>query len=133
MRSAELTPMRRAIGRRMLARKREAPHFYVNDEIGVDAAEARLAEFSTGRRRVSLTAHLLRTCVATLAEHQALNAVWDGEELMLAEEANVGVAIALEDGLVALAVFAGDAANVIEAARCAACLATKETRSCHVD
>ena len=117
MRAAELTPMRRAIGRRMAASKREAPHFYVSDEVAVGAAQARVAELgATSGRRISLTALLLCACAKTLEQHQALNAVWQGEELMLAEEANVGIAIALEDGLVAPAVFARDTGTVLEAA-----------------
>lgn len=54
--------------------------------------------------------------MVVLREHPALNAVWDESELMLADEPNVGVAIALDDGLVAPAVFAADAGSLAEAA-----------------
>jgi pyruvate dehydrogenase E2 component (dihydrolipoyllysine-residue acetyltransferase) len=118
MRQAELTPMRRAIGRRMASSKQSAPHFYVSGEVGVDAALARVE--TLGREsgeRISLTALLLRACVASLERHPALNAVWDGEQLMLADEVNVGVAIALDDGLLAPAVFGREATDVPASAR----------------
>jgi pyruvate dehydrogenase E2 component (dihydrolipoamide acetyltransferase) len=118
MRAAELTPMRRAVGRRMVASKREAPHFYVSAEVEVDAAQARVAELrEDSGERVSLTALLLRATVVALAEHPSLNAVWREDELLLADEVNVGVAVATDDGLIAPAVFGRDATTVLAAAR----------------
>ncbi|HEU4704051.1 MAG TPA: 2-oxo acid dehydrogenase subunit E2 [Conexibacter sp.] len=110
--------MRRAIGRRMTASKQQAPHFYISSEIEVDAALARVGALrESSGERVSLTALLLRAVVVALSEHPALNAVWQEDELMLAEEPNVGVAIALDDGLVAPALFARDATDVLATAR----------------
>ncbi len=118
MRPAELTPMRRAVGRRMAISKQQAPHFYVSAEIVVDAAQARVAELrAASGARVSLTALLLRATIVALTAHPALNAVWRDDELLLADEPNVGVAIALDDGLVAPAVFARDAVDVLATAR----------------
>lgn len=118
MRPAELTPMRRAIGRRMAVSKQQAPHFYVSAEIEVDTALAHVGALrEASGKRVSLTALLLRATVVALGRHPALNAVWRDGELMLADEANVGVAIALDDGLVAPAIFARDAVDVLATAR----------------
>jgi pyruvate dehydrogenase E2 component (dihydrolipoamide acetyltransferase) len=118
MRLAELTPMRRAIGRRMAASKQEAPHFYVSGEVEVDAASVHVRELSRDSgERVSLTALLLRATAVALGQHPALNAVWRDGELMLTDDVNVGVAIALDDGLVAPAVFGRDAETVPDAAR----------------
>lgn len=118
MRQAELTPMRRAIGRRMAASKQEAPHFYVSNEIVVDAALARAESLAReSGERVSLTALLVRALVVALGAHPGLNAVWREGELMLADEVNVGVAIALDDGLVAPALFGSEATGTLETAR----------------
>jgi pyruvate dehydrogenase E2 component (dihydrolipoamide acetyltransferase) len=118
MRAAELTPMRRAIGRRMVASKQEAPHFYVSGEVEVDGAKAHAGELSErSGERVSLTALLLRATVVSLSAHPALNAIWREGELMLADEVNVGVAIATDGGLLAPAVFERDATTVLDAAR----------------
>lgn len=118
MRPAELTPIRRAVARRMTLSKQEVPHFYVNREVVLDAALARVEELrSDSGERVTLTALLLRATVVALRAHPALNAVWHDGELMLVDEPNVGVAIALDDGLVAPAVFASDSGSVCHAAR----------------
>ena len=118
MRPAQLSPMRRAIGRRMAASKREAPHVYFSAELDLDAALAHLGELREhSGERVTLTALLLRASVMALRRHPALTAIWREDELLIAEEPNVGVAIALEDGLVAPAVFAADAGDVLSAAR----------------
>lgn len=110
--------MRRAIGRRMAASKQQAPHFYLTAEIEVDAALAHVASLrEQSSERVSMTALLVRAVVVALGEHPALNAVWQDDELLLADEANVGVAIALNDGLVAPALLARDTGDVLSTAR----------------
>jgi pyruvate dehydrogenase E2 component (dihydrolipoamide acetyltransferase) len=118
MRPAELTPMRRAIGRRMAASKQQVPHVYFSAELELDAAVAHVERLKAeSGEKVSLTALLVRACVVALGEHPGMNAVWREDELLLADEANVGVAIALDDGLVAPAVFGRDATDVLGAAR----------------
>jgi pyruvate dehydrogenase E2 component (dihydrolipoamide acetyltransferase) len=113
----EQTPMRKAIARRMVASKNEAPHFYLSAEIQVDQALRRVTDLrASSGRRVTLTALLLRATVVALQRNPALNARWEGEALVQADEANVGVAVALDDGLVAPAVFGRDAGGVLEAA-----------------
>jgi pyruvate dehydrogenase E2 component (dihydrolipoamide acetyltransferase) len=118
MRPAELSPMRQAIGRRMAVSKQEVPHFYVSCDVEVDAplAHVRRVKQESGQR-VGMTALLVRATVVALEEHPALNAVWKDGALMLADEANIGIAIALDDGLVAPALFARDATDLLGAAR----------------
>jgi pyruvate dehydrogenase E2 component (dihydrolipoamide acetyltransferase) len=118
MRAAELTPMRRAIGRRMAASKQEVPHFYVSCEIEVGAALAHVARIKQASGgRVGLSAFLVRASVVALKEHPALNAVWHDDELMIGDDANIGIAIALDDGLVAPALFSYDATDLLGTAR----------------
>jgi pyruvate dehydrogenase E2 component (dihydrolipoamide acetyltransferase) len=108
MQAVELTPMRHAIGRRMTASKREAPHFYVTAQIELDAALRRLERENAvdpDAERVTLTALVVCACARALEEHPRLNAVWDGEDLLRSEVVNVAVAVALDDGLVAPALL----------------------------
>lgn len=108
MREVALTPMRRAIGRRMIASKQGAPHFYVSAEAHLDAAEAHLADLNANLdrdQRVSVTALVVRACALALQAHPGLNAVWDDDRLMVAEEVNIGVAVALDEGLLAPALL----------------------------
>jgi pyruvate dehydrogenase E2 component (dihydrolipoamide acetyltransferase) len=102
----EPSRMRAAIGRRMVASKREAPHFYVSTEIEMDGVLAAVESTNAaGGPRVTLTAYLVRAVAEALAEHPELNAVWEGESLYRVTPLNIGVAIALEDGLIAPALL----------------------------
>lgn len=116
LRPAELSSMRAAVGRRMVASKQVAPHFYVGTTVEVDAALTHITDLSeASSQRASLTGFLVRATVVALERHPLLNSVWRDDELMRAEDVNVGLAIALEDGLVAPAIFHTDASNVSEA------------------
>ncbi|MDQ3554974.1 MAG: 2-oxo acid dehydrogenase subunit E2, partial [Chloroflexota bacterium] len=101
-------PMRRAIARRMAESKQQAPHFYLSTEIGMDALLAAADQANEGRareERVTLTAFLVRAVALTLADHPAFNATWNGEVIERVEAINIGVAIALDDGLIAPALL----------------------------
>lgn len=104
----KLSPMRAAIARRMVQSKQQAPHFYVTTEIEMDAILAASAERNMGRpreERVTITAYLLRALTLTLVEHPAFNAVWEGDALVQVDAVNIGVAISLDDGLIAPALL----------------------------
>ncbi len=101
-------PMRRAIARRMTESKQQAPHFYLSTEIEMDALMAAADRANHGRareERVTVTAYLVRAVALTLAEHPAFNAVWNGEVIERVDAINIGVAIALDDGLIAPALL----------------------------
>jgi pyruvate dehydrogenase E2 component (dihydrolipoamide acetyltransferase) len=104
----EPTPIRAAVGRRMSASKRDAPHFYLSTDIEMDALLATVEERSVGRphaERATVTAFLARAVVLSLTEHPEFNAVWDGDSLFRARSIHLGIAIALEDGLIAPALL----------------------------
>jgi len=103
-----LSSMRSAVARRMVQSWQQAPHFYVMADLDMEALAGAADVLNTGRdrgSRISLTAFLLRALALTLAEHRSFNAVWDGQSLQLVDAINIGVAIALEDGLVAPALL----------------------------
>ena len=110
-RIVEQSRMRAGVGRRMVESKQQIPHFYVQTEVQVDALQARLAGLKE-RVRVTMTAALVRGCVAALREHRRFNAVWTPDGLLEADEINVGIAIALDDGLLAPALLGADALDV---------------------
>lgn len=102
------SPMRAAIARRMVQSKQQAPHFYVSTEVEMDALIALADEDNAARpaeSRVTLTAYLLRALALALAEHPAFNAVWEGDTVVRVDAVNIGVAIAVEDGLIAPALL----------------------------
>jgi pyruvate dehydrogenase E2 component (dihydrolipoamide acetyltransferase) len=109
------TRMRAGIARRMVESKQQAPHFYVQTEVAVDGVRDRLQELSgdADAPRLTMTVALVRACVAALLEHPRFNSVWTPEGLLQASEVNVGIAIAVEDGLVAPALLGADALDAL--------------------
>ena len=102
------TPMRAAISRRMVESKSKSPHFYVSTDIemeAVTAANNTLNEGKSGDDRVTITAWLVRALAQSLAAAPALNAVWNGETLERVDQVNIGIAIAIPDGLIAPALL----------------------------
>lgn len=103
------TRMRAAIARRMAQSKQQAPHFYMTTEIEMEAVlevAARLNEGRPREERVSVTAFLVRALAEVLPKHPLFNAVWRKDGILERIEAvNVGVAVAVEDGLIAPAVL----------------------------
>jgi pyruvate dehydrogenase E2 component (dihydrolipoamide acetyltransferase) len=106
----EPTRMRAVIARRMVESKQQAPHFYAETQIAVDAVRDRLAELNAeaDAPRTTMTVALIRACVIALREHSQLNSVWTPDGLLQADEVNLGIAIALEDGLVAPALLGAE-------------------------
>lgn len=103
-----ISPMRAAIARRMIRSKQVAPHFYVSVEIDMTAVLEAMTRHNAGHtpdERVTVTAYLLRALTTSLAGHRAFNAVWADDELRLVDGINIGVAIALDDGLIAPALL----------------------------
>ena len=98
------SPMRRAIARRMTESKASAPHFYLSTDVEMDAVLTAADRHNTGRERdarVTVTAYLIRAVALALAEHPIFNSVWNGDVLEVVDALNIGVAIALDDGLMA--------------------------------
>jgi len=102
------SPMRKAIARRMVESKTQVPHFYLSTEVEMDAL-LDLVEATNHDRgsqdRITVTAFLVRALATTLAEHPAFNAVWRGDVIERWDAINIGVAIALDDGLIAPALL----------------------------
>jgi pyruvate dehydrogenase E2 component (dihydrolipoamide acetyltransferase) len=86
-----------------------APHFYLLREVDAgrlggwrDVAAKRLG------RGVSVTDLLVRATAAALRDHPRLNAAWADGSVLLNDEVNVGIAVAIEDGLVVPVVHGAD-------------------------
>jgi pyruvate dehydrogenase E2 component (dihydrolipoamide acetyltransferase) len=104
----KLSPMRTAIARRMSDSKRNAPHFYVSADLEMDHLTTAVEEANRGRERderLTVTAYLVRASADSLTRYPALNAVWTDDGPVLVEQVNMGVAIALDDGLIAPALL----------------------------
>ena len=114
-----LQGMRRTIAERMTASYQTTPHitFTVRvDMSGFEGTRARLnarAE-ATGQPRVSATALFVKAVAWALKHHPWLNSTLRDEEIHLLPEINVGVAVALEEGLIVPVVHQADCKSVAE-------------------
>ena len=91
----------RIMAERMTASWTTAPHFYLVREVNVARLVAWLeaARKQTGAR-ITYTDLLVKLVAATLAQHPRVNASWKDGALERHTEVNIGLAVALEDGLV---------------------------------
>jgi pyruvate dehydrogenase E2 component (dihydrolipoamide acetyltransferase) len=96
----KLEGMRRTIATRLQKSFQTAPHIFFDAQIdtgGIDTLRARLKERD---EKLSVTAILVKACAWTLLKHPWLNATLEGEEIALWPTANIGVAVALDAGLI---------------------------------
>lgn len=92
--------IRRTIALRLQQSFQNAPHIYFEAEIDVTGIEALRQRIKARDEKLSVTAILVKACAATLLRHPMVNATTDGETISLWPTANIGVAVALEQGLV---------------------------------
>jgi len=94
--------MRQTIARRMSEAKRDIPHFYVSAEI--DMSEAMRLRESIRRCEampgLTVTHLLLRAISLALVRHPHVNASWREGALEIHDDVNIGIAVAVDDGLV---------------------------------
>jgi 2-oxoglutarate dehydrogenase dihydrolipoamide succinyltransferase (E2 component) len=99
-----LSPMRRQIAEHMSRSRRTAAHVTTFAEVDMSRVAARRAQIKDrfAARGVSLTylAFVARATVAALQEHPVLNASLDGDDLVYHDDVNLGIAVALERGLI---------------------------------
>jgi pyruvate dehydrogenase E2 component (dihydrolipoamide acetyltransferase) len=97
-----LTPTRAAIAKRMPMSKAPVPHFYVTSEVAMDRAWELREELNglEGRPRISVNDLVIRACALALVLHPGVNASFTGEAIRRFRQAHIGIAVALEDGLI---------------------------------
>lgn len=93
--------MRKAIAKALSASKFSAPHFYLKMEVDMDnAIAARKAINADGDVKVSFNDMVVKAVAAALRRHPKVNADWMGDSIRYNDHIHVGVAVAVEDGLV---------------------------------
>ncbi|MFI5161683.1 MAG: 2-oxo acid dehydrogenase subunit E2 [Sphingobacteriales bacterium] len=95
-----VTQMRKVIAKRLSESLFTAPHFYVTMSIDMDqavAARAKMNEFAPVK--ISFNDLVLKACAVALKQHPNVNSSWLGDKIRYNEHVNIGVAVAVEDGL----------------------------------
>ncbi|MBI4427665.1 MAG: 2-oxo acid dehydrogenase subunit E2 [Ignavibacteriales bacterium] len=96
-----LSPIRKTIAKRMTESKQSAPHFYVTVEADMDAAIAFRTQLNNVfDAKISFTDIIVKACASALMLHPQVNGTFLGDKMRQHHYAHIGVAVALEDGLV---------------------------------
>ncbi|KAB2914185.1 MAG: pyruvate dehydrogenase complex dihydrolipoamide acetyltransferase [Bacteroidetes bacterium] len=95
-----VSQMRKTIARRLAESKFTAPHFYLTMEINMDkAVEARTAMNSYSPVKLSYNDMVIKAAAIALRQHPQVNSSWMGEKIRHNSHIHVGVAVAVDDGL----------------------------------
>jgi pyruvate dehydrogenase E2 component (dihydrolipoamide acetyltransferase) len=93
--------MRTVIARRLAESKFSAPHFYLTMEIDMDAAiDARKSINEVAQVKISFNDIIIKAVAEGIKQNPLVNASWQGESIRYADHIHIGVAVAVEDGLV---------------------------------
>ena len=99
----ELSRMRQTIARVTTDSKTTAPHFYVTAEVDMGRAMTLRREINDAAdpaHRVSVNDLMVKACALALAKHPKFNSFYRGDHLQVHGAMNIGIAIALETGLI---------------------------------
>lgn len=95
-----VSQMRKVIARRLGESKFTAPHFYLTIEMDMDklmAMRKRINEVAPVK--ISFNDFVVKAAAVALRQHPAINASWLGDKIRYNKDVNIGVAVAVEDGL----------------------------------
>jgi pyruvate dehydrogenase E2 component (dihydrolipoamide acetyltransferase) len=119
-----LSAVRRITAERLTA-SAAAPQFYLTTLVEADRLLAVRAEVNAGLAaragdgeavKVSVTDLLVRICALVLRQHPEVNASWGGDAILRHRHVNVGVAVAMDDGLIVPVVHDADTATLADIA-----------------
>ncbi len=96
----KLAGMRRTIATRLQHSFQTAPHIFLEVQIDASGIEALRERLRARNERLSVTSILVKACAWALLRHPWLNATFDNDEVSLWPTVNIGVAVALDEGLV---------------------------------
>lgn len=92
--------MRKAIAKNLAKSKFSAPHYYLNVEFDMDNAMAFRAQYnSIPDVKISFNDMIVKACALALRQHPQVNSQWFDDKMRLNNHVHIGVAVAVEDGL----------------------------------
>lgn len=96
----KVSQMRKTIAKRLAESKFTAPHFYLTMEIDMDkAVEARASINEISPVKVSFNDMVIKAAAAALRQHPKVNSSWLGDKIRMNQHIHVGMAVAVEEGL----------------------------------
>jgi 2-oxoglutarate dehydrogenase E2 component (dihydrolipoamide succinyltransferase) len=125
----ELTPMRRAIADHMVRSKATSPHVTTVHEVDmsavVTAREVLKAQYAERGVNLTYTAFIIHAAAQALAEHPMVNSSWTDEGIKLHRDVNIGMAVAIPQGLIVPVLRNADQKSLMGVARDIGDLATR--------
>ncbi|MGB9181152.1 MAG: pyruvate dehydrogenase complex dihydrolipoamide acetyltransferase [Pyrinomonadaceae bacterium] len=118
-RDEPMTEMRKVIARRLVTSIGPVPHFFLTTEIEMDrAADARkqINELDE-ENKISLNDLIIKVAAVALTQHPQVNASFQEKTIRYYERADIGVAVAIEDGLITPIIRSADRKSVTQIAR----------------
>lgn len=93
--------MRKVIAKRLAESKFTAPHYYLNVEVNMDNCISSREQINkiNPEFKISFNDIIVKACALALRKHPQVNSSWKGEETLIHGDINIGVAVAVEDGL----------------------------------
>jgi pyruvate dehydrogenase E2 component (dihydrolipoamide acetyltransferase) len=96
-----ISRMRKIIAKRLTESMYSAPHFYLTVAVGMDELLAARAKMNSRReKKLSVNAFLMAVAGRTLARHPQVNSTWNGDTFLRHAAADIGLAVALPEGLI---------------------------------
>jgi pyruvate dehydrogenase E2 component (dihydrolipoamide acetyltransferase) len=95
-----VTQMRKTIARRLSESKFTAPHFYLTMDIDMDeVVKARESVNQIAAVKISFNDFVVKAAAAALRQHPAVNSSWLGDRIRTNHHINIGIAVAVDEGL----------------------------------
>ncbi|PTB94835.1 pyruvate dehydrogenase complex dihydrolipoamide acetyltransferase [Marivirga lumbricoides] len=96
----KVSQMRKTVGKRLSESKFTAPHFYLTMEINMDKAmEARKSINEISPVKISFNDMVIKATAAALRQHPKVNSAWMGDKIRKNHHIHIGMAVAVEEGL----------------------------------
>ncbi len=95
-----VSQMRKTIAKRLAESKFSAPHFYLTMEVDMDeCVKARETINAVNAVKISFNDFVVKAVASSLKEHPKVNSSWKGESIRYNQHVHIGVAVAVEEGL----------------------------------
>jgi pyruvate dehydrogenase E2 component (dihydrolipoamide acetyltransferase) len=108
-----VSQMRKVIAKRLSEAKFTAPEFYLTIQVDMDQAVASRGKINeTSPVKISFNDFVLKATALALKKHPAVNSSWMGDKIRVNHHVNIGVAVAVEDGLLVPVVRFADAKSL---------------------
>ena len=125
---ARVSQMRKTIARRLSESKNGAPHFYLTIDVDMDNAVAFRAQLNNVLpAKASFNDIVIKAVAKALRQHPAINSSWLGDTIRYNDHIHIGMAVAVEDGLLVPVIKFADNKSISDIGAEAKALAQKAT------